>query len=121
MNSSSLLLGTWAVYLVGYKSRSNPKRVNIYLDYASCEQYDEKNVMEIAMPIESDLLRQAMRFWAIGVTIVSAAYGGFQHGITVSSFTSVSLDPARVLVSLACNTRTHNLITLGLFLNRTIT
>jgi flavin reductase (DIM6/NTAB) family NADH-FMN oxidoreductase RutF len=62
------------------------------------------------MPHESDLLRQSMRFWATGVTIVSAAHEGVQHGMTVSSFTSVSLDPPQVLVSLAQNARTHDLI-----------
>jgi len=62
------------------------------------------------MTIESDLLRQAMRFWATGITIVTAAHDGIQHGMTVSSFTSVSLTPAQILISLAQNTRTHDLI-----------
>lgn len=62
------------------------------------------------MIIESELLRQAMRFWATGVTIVTAAHAGVQHGMTVSSFTSVSLTPAQVLISLAQDTRTHDLI-----------
>lgn len=63
------------------------------------------------MPVESDLLRQAMRFWATGVTIVTAVHEGIQHGMTVSSFTSVSLDPPQVLISLAMNARTHDLVT----------
>jgi flavin reductase (DIM6/NTAB) family NADH-FMN oxidoreductase RutF len=63
------------------------------------------------MTVESDLLRQAMRFWATGVTIVTAAHAGVKHGMTVSSFTSVSLLPSQVLISLAQNTRTHDLIT----------
>ena len=62
------------------------------------------------MTVESDLLRQAMRYWATGVTIVTAAHAGIQHGMTVSAFTSVSLAPAQVLVSLAQNTRTHDLV-----------
>lgn len=62
------------------------------------------------MTVESELLRQAMRFWATGVTVVTAAHAGIQHGMTVSSFTSVSLAPAQVLISLAQNTRTHDLI-----------
>ena len=62
------------------------------------------------MTVESELLRQAMRFWATGVTVVTAAHAGVQHGMTVSSFTSVSLTPAQVLISLAQNTRTHDLI-----------
>jgi flavin reductase (DIM6/NTAB) family NADH-FMN oxidoreductase RutF len=66
--------------------------------------------MEITMTDEAEFLRQAMRYWATGVTIVTAAYDGIQHGMTVSSFTSVSLTPAQVLISLAQNTRTHDLI-----------
>lgn len=62
------------------------------------------------MPVEADLLRQAMRFWVTGVTIVTAAHQGVQHGMTVSSFTSLSLSPAQVLVSLSQNTRTHDLV-----------
>lgn len=62
------------------------------------------------MSVESELLRQAMRFWATGVTVVTAAHAGVQHGMTVTSFTSVSLTPAQVLISLAQNTRTHDLI-----------
>lgn len=63
------------------------------------------------MPVEADVLRQAMRFWVTGVTVVTASHGGVQHGMTVSSFTSLSLTPPQVLVSLAQNTRTHDLVT----------
>ena len=62
------------------------------------------------MTVESDLLRQAMRFWTTGVTIVTAAHAGVQHGMTVSSFTSISITPPQVLISVAHNTRTHDLI-----------
>jgi flavin reductase (DIM6/NTAB) family NADH-FMN oxidoreductase RutF len=63
------------------------------------------------MSTKSDLLRKAMRFWATGVTIVTATHEGIQHGMTVSSFTSVSLNPPQVLISLAQDARTHDLIT----------
>lgn len=62
------------------------------------------------MTVESELLRLAMRYWATGVTIVTAAHNGIKHGMTVSAFTSVSLAPAQVLISLAQDTRTHDLI-----------
>jgi flavin reductase (DIM6/NTAB) family NADH-FMN oxidoreductase RutF len=62
------------------------------------------------MTIESESLRRAMRFWAAGITIVTAEYQGVQHGMTVSSFTSVSLTPPQVLISLAQNARTHDLV-----------
>jgi flavin reductase (DIM6/NTAB) family NADH-FMN oxidoreductase RutF len=65
---------------------------------------------EHAMPIDSDILRQAMRFWATGVTIVTAAHAGSQHGMTVSAFTSISMTPPLALVSLAQNARTYNLV-----------
>jgi len=62
------------------------------------------------MPVEADLLRQAMRFWVTGVTVVTAVHQGVQHGMTVSSFTSVSLTPPQVLISLAQSARTHSLV-----------
>lgn len=51
-----------------------------------------------------------MRLWATGVTVVSAVYQGMQHGMTVSSFTSVSLEPPLVLVSLERGRTTHSLV-----------
>lgn len=62
------------------------------------------------MSVEAELLREAMRYWVTGVTVVTAAHQGVQHGMTVSSFTSLSLTPAQVLISLAQNTRTHDLV-----------
>ena len=55
-------------------------------------------------------LRLAMRRWASGVTVVSSQYGADRHGMTVSSFTSVSLEPPLVLVSLEIGKRTHRLV-----------
>jgi flavin reductase (DIM6/NTAB) family NADH-FMN oxidoreductase RutF len=60
--------------------------------------------------VNPDTMREAMRQWATGVTVVSSRYEGMQHGMTVSSFTSISLDPPLVLVSLAKDTRTHELV-----------
>jgi len=62
------------------------------------------------MPIDSNLLRQAMRAWATGVTIVTSKHENVMHGMTVSSFTSISVEPPNVLVSIATNARTHHLI-----------
>ena len=61
------------------------------------------------MSVDAESLRAAMRNWTTGVTIVTARYAGIRHGMTVSSFTSVSLEPATVLVSLQKGTRTHDL------------
>jgi flavin reductase (DIM6/NTAB) family NADH-FMN oxidoreductase RutF len=55
-------------------------------------------------------LRLAMRQWASGITVVTVDYQGVQHGMTVSSFTSISLSPPTVLVSLERVTRTHDLV-----------
>ena len=55
-------------------------------------------------------MREAMRQWVTGVTVVSSIYAGMRHGMTVSSFTSISLDPPLVLVSLAKDARTRELI-----------
>jgi flavin reductase (DIM6/NTAB) family NADH-FMN oxidoreductase RutF len=51
-----------------------------------------------------------MRRWASGVTIVAAQHNGQRHGMTVSSFTSVSLQPPIVLVCIDRSTRSHDLI-----------
>ena len=50
------------------------------------------------MPVDPDLFRAALGRWASGVTIVTARVGDRVHGMTVSAFSSVSLDPPLVLV-----------------------
>ena len=62
------------------------------------------------MTVRPEILREALRQWTTGVTIVSSHHNGQRHGMTVSSFTSVSLAPPLVLVSLEQNTRTHQLV-----------
>jgi flavin reductase (DIM6/NTAB) family NADH-FMN oxidoreductase RutF len=42
--------------------------------------------------------RDAVGMFATGITVVTARAGGFGHGMTANSFTSVSLDPLLVLV-----------------------
>ena len=59
---------------------------------------------------EPEQVRLAMRAWASGVTIVTAAYEKEQHGMTVSSFASVSLDPPLLIAALQKTTRTADLI-----------
>ncbi len=62
------------------------------------------------MTTNPESLRNAMRQWATGVAVVTATHNGITHGMTVSSFTSVSLTPPQVLISLAQDTRTHALV-----------
>ncbi len=59
---------------------------------------------------ESLDLRQVMRHWATGVTVVTSFDGQRRHGMTVSSFTSVSLTPPWVLVSIQRDSQTHQVI-----------
>lgn len=59
---------------------------------------------------EPEQVRHAMRAWASGVTIVTAAHKKEQHGMTVSSFASVSLDPPLLMVALQKTTRTSRLV-----------
>lgn len=65
------------------------------------------------MPFVSESLRQAMRHWTTGVSVVSSRYGDAQHGMTVNSLASISLDPPIVSVSLANATRTFELVNLS--------
>ncbi len=72
------------------------------------------------MTIKPETLRQAMRKWTSGVTIVTAQADGQRHGMTVSSFISVSLDPPLVLISIANTALTGDLIRRSGFFGVTI-
>jgi flavin reductase (DIM6/NTAB) family NADH-FMN oxidoreductase RutF len=67
-------------------------------------------VEEPDLVVDPEILRLAMRQWATGVTIVTTYFEDNRHGMTVSSFTSISLEPPLVMVSLEANTRTHALV-----------
>ena len=62
------------------------------------------------MTLDSEKLRAAMRAWSAGVTVVTAVHEGHKHGMTVNSFTSISLEPAMITISLRASTRTHELV-----------
>ncbi len=62
------------------------------------------------MTLDPEQLRRSMRAWSSGVTIVTAMHDGDRHGMTVSSFTSVSLEPPLVIISLHTGSRTHRLV-----------
>ena len=61
--------------------------------------------------VDASAFRKAMSSFATGVTVVTVASGdGSMHGVTVNSFTSVSLDPMLVLVCLNKTSRALGLI-----------
>jgi flavin reductase (DIM6/NTAB) family NADH-FMN oxidoreductase RutF len=62
------------------------------------------------MTLDSEQLRQAMRAWTTGVAVVTAIHAGQQYGMTVNSFTSISLEPPLVSVALKKLTHTHELV-----------
>ena len=51
-----------------------------------------------------------MRSWVTGVAVVTSQFEGGSHGMTVNSFTSISLEPPTVVVTMASNTRTYHLV-----------
>lgn len=65
------------------------------------------------MAIELALFKSALRRWASGVTIVTARAGERELGMTVSAFSSVSLDPPLVLVCADKRAHTNPLIAEG--------
>lgn len=62
------------------------------------------------MPISADDFREALAAWPSGVTIVTSRDGAVVHGMTVSAFSSVSLDPPLVLVCADKTSDTHRVI-----------
>ena len=62
------------------------------------------------MPVDPEMLRAVMRHWPTGVAVLTSRYGGQAHGMTVNSFTSISLEPPLVLACIERNVRTHALV-----------
>jgi flavin reductase (DIM6/NTAB) family NADH-FMN oxidoreductase RutF len=52
-------------------------------------------------PLSLDDFKGALGSWASGVTVVTTEHEGLVYGITVSSFSSLSIDPVLIVVSLA--------------------
>lgn len=62
------------------------------------------------MPPDPEEFKAALGRFASGVTVVTVDADGTKHGMTASSFASVSLDPPRVLVCLDKSSRTRALL-----------
>lgn len=62
------------------------------------------------MTLDPEQLRHAMRAWTTGVAVVTATHDGRRYGMTVNSFTSISLEPPLISVVLKKLTHTHELV-----------
>jgi flavin reductase (DIM6/NTAB) family NADH-FMN oxidoreductase RutF len=60
--------------------------------------------------VDQTSFRYAMGHFATGVTVMTTAAGGRLHGMTVSAFASVSLEPPLVLVCVEHSTLMHRLL-----------
>jgi flavin reductase (DIM6/NTAB) family NADH-FMN oxidoreductase RutF len=60
--------------------------------------------------VDRDTFKRTLGSWASGVTIVTSQHAGERLGMTVSAFSSVSLDPPLVLVCADKNSNTNTLI-----------
>jgi flavin reductase (DIM6/NTAB) family NADH-FMN oxidoreductase RutF len=61
------------------------------------------------LPI-GEKLRQAMRCWVTGVTVVTSRFEDTAHGMTANSFGSISLEPPLVTITMNNDTRTFALV-----------
>ena len=65
------------------------------------------------MAIDAEDFKRVLSHWVTGVTIVTARAGDRIHGMTVSAFSEVSLDPPLVLVCADKGSNTHPVIAAG--------
>src|SRR2546423_383061 len=91
----------WWARLSGANDGSN-RRDNVEAKRSMAEAFNTR------APIAD--FRKACGQFVTGVTVVTVRDGDGSHGMTANSFTSVSLDPPLVLVSVDCTRRTHDLL-----------
>ncbi len=65
------------------------------------------------LTVTGDQLKAAVRTFPSGVTIVTTRSGGEDVGLTVSAFSSLSLDPAMVVLSVANSSTSLPHLTVG--------
>jgi flavin reductase (DIM6/NTAB) family NADH-FMN oxidoreductase RutF len=63
-----------------------------------------------SVDINDATMRKLRSLFASGVTVVTTALEGRLHGVTVSAFAAVSLDPPLVLIALANESTTREMI-----------
>jgi cob(II)yrinic acid a,c-diamide reductase len=59
-------------------------------------------------PNPAEQLRHAMRHWASGIGIATTLHDGQPHGLTVSSFTSISVEPPVIMISVHKEAEPHD-------------
>lgn len=62
------------------------------------------------MPIDDAAFKLAMSHFTSGVTVVTTEHEGTPYGLTVASFTSLSLHPPLVLVCIEKSVKSHDAI-----------
>ncbi len=67
-------------------------------------------IESFSMTIDPTLFRSVLAQWASGVSIITTADDGRPHGMTASSFTSLSLNPSLIQFSLGKKNQSHDMI-----------
>lgn len=62
------------------------------------------------MDNQGETLKDVMRQWASGVAVVTSLCGSAKAGTTISSLTSLSVDPPLILINLASENPTQTMI-----------
>lgn len=65
---------------------------------------------ELVVAVEESTFKRALSHFASGVTVVTTEYNGEWFGITVSAFSSVSLNPPLVQICIDKSVRAHDAI-----------
>jgi len=65
------------------------------------------------MPFDPNLFRQVLGRFATGVTVITTQHNGVKHGMTANAFSSVSLNPPLILVSVDKKANMHELLMTG--------
>lgn len=62
------------------------------------------------MPFDTAQFRQLLGRFATGVTVITTNHNDVKHGMTANAFTSVSLDPPLILVSIDKRANMHGIM-----------
>lgn len=65
------------------------------------------------MAVDNQEFKNALKMWASGVAVVTANSDQGEQGMTVTSFTSVSMDPPQILVCVNGDAETGGIISSG--------